>query len=79
MDFLEELPAETKEHRKALVLWVTTMEEDQTQETQATNILWFKSQTKETNQLKASTSTKTQRCKKKDLLQEQESINQSNQ
>jgi hypothetical protein len=27
---------------------------------------------KETNQLKASTSTKTQRCKKMDLLQEQE-------
>ena len=49
------------------------------QEIQETLTSLFKSQTKETNQLKASTSTKTQRCKKMDLLQEQESINQSNQ
>jgi hypothetical protein len=38
----------------------------------------FKSQMKETNLLRASTSTKTQRCKKMDLLQEQESNHRSN-
>ena len=76
MDFLEELPVETKEHRKVLVLWVTTMVEDQTQETLATNILLFKSQMKETNQLRVSTSTTTPRCNpwKMDLLQELEKL-----